>query len=80
MPPTTYMIEKQAELDAYQIVNKVVKARLPKGCYFDKVSTLWRLKNHLRYFLKPVMGSTGRPRYCPGATPMLHIVQSRRHE
>ena len=63
MPPTTYMIEKQAELDAYQIVNKVVKARLPKGCSFDKVSTLWRVENHSWYLLEPVMGSTGRPRY-----------------
>ena len=48
MPPTTYMIEKQAELDAYQIVNKIVKTRLPKGCSFDKVSTLWTVKNPIQ--------------------------------
>ena len=39
MPPATYMAEKQAEQNAYQIVSKVVKARLPKGCSFDKVGT-----------------------------------------
>ena len=63
MSPTTYMTEKQAEIDAYQIVNKVVKARLPKGCSFDKVSTLWRVENHFRYLSEPILGSTGRPRY-----------------
>ena len=55
MSPTTYMAEKQAGHIAYEIVKKVVKARLPKGCSFDKVSTSWRVEHHLGYFSKLVI-------------------------
>ena len=63
MPTATYMAKKQAERDAHRIVNKVVKATLPKGCSLDKVCFLRRVECHHNYLLELSMSSTGRPRH-----------------